>query len=241
MPKIVKLEDGNELNVWMEDEVTAKVNEEKEKARKEEKDKLYSEIKTLKEKTSDLEAAKAKAEKAISEASAELITASANDANKDKEKEKDVQMKEELVVLTQGLEKKISNLENELKIERLARYRAEKIAQEGTDLIIEMVQGNSEEEIDNSIKLAKEAFAKYAKPKEEKKEIQDKPPVDEEKVDDKEKEKKSLPPKSKETPEGGKDVLSAEQINKMSIDEYRKYRDQIKKQVKYDFDKYAKA
>lgn len=239
MPKIVKLEDGNELNVWMEDEVTAKVNEEKEKARKEEKDKLYSEIKTLKEKTSDLEAAKAKAEKAISEASAELITASANDANKDKEK--DVQMKEELVVLTQGLEKKISNLENELKIERLARYKAEKIAQEGTDLIIEMVQGNSEEEIDNSIKLAKEAFAKYAKPKEEKKEIQDKPPVDEEKVEDKEKEKKSLPPKSKETPEGGKDVLSAEQINKMSIDEYRKYRDQIKKQVKYDFDKYAKA
>lgn len=239
MPKIVKLEDGNELNVWMEDEVTAKVNEEKEKARKEEKDKLYSEIKTLKEKTSDLEAAKAKAEKAISEASAELITASANDANKDKEK--DVQMKEELVVLTQGLEKKISNLENELKIERLARYRAEKIAQEGTDLIIEMVQGNSEEEIDNSINLAKEAFAKYAKPKEEKKEIQDKPPVDEEKVDDKEKEKKSLPPKSKETPEGGKDVLSAEQINKMSIDEYKKYRDQIKKQVKYDFDKYAKA
>lgn len=239
MPKIVKLEDGNELNVWMEDEVTAKVNEEKEKARKEEKDKLYSEIKTLKEKTSDLEAAKAKAEKAISEASAELITVSANDANKDKEK--DVQMKEELVVLTQGLEKKISNLENELKIERLARYRAEKIAQEGTDLIIEMVQGNSEEEIDNSINLAKEAFAKYAKPKEEKKEIQDKPPVDEEKVDDKEKEKKSLPPKSKETPEGGKDVLSAEQINKMSIDEYKKYRDQIKKQVKYDFDKYAKA
>lgn len=239
MPKIVKLEDGNELNVWMEDEVTAKVNEEKEKARKEEKDKLYSEIKTLKEKTSDLEAAKAKAEKAISEASAELITVSANDANKDKEK--DVQMKEELVVLTQGLEKKISNLENELKIERLARYRAEKIAQEGTDLIIEMVQGNSEEEIDNSINLAKEAFAKYAKPKEEKKEIQDKPPVDEEKVDDKEKEKKNLPPKSKETPEGGKDVLSAEQINKMSIDEYKKYRDQIKKQVKYDFDKYAKA
>lgn len=239
MPKIVKLEDGNELNVWMEDEVTAKVNEEKEKARKEEKDKLYSEIKTLKEKTSDLEAAKAKAEKAISEASAELITVSANDANKDKEK--DVQMKEELVVLTQGLEKKISNLENELKIERLARYRAEKIAQEGTDLIIEMVQGNSEEEIDNSINLAKEAFAKYAKPKEEKKEIQDKPPVDEEKVEDKEKEKKNLPPKSKETPEGEKDVLSAEQINKMSIDEYKKYRDQIKKQVKYDFDKYAKA
>jgi len=239
MPKIVKLEDGNELNVWMEDEVTAKVNEEKEKARKEEKDKLYSEIKTLKEKTSDLEAAKAKAEKEISEASAESIKVSANDANKDKEK--DVQMKEELVVLTQGLEKKISNLENELKIERLARYKAEKIAQEGTDLIIEMVQGNSEEEIDNSIKLAKEAFAKYAKPKEEKKEIQDKPPVDEEEVDDKEKEKKSLPPKSKETPEGGKDVLSAEQINKMSIDEYRKYRDQIKKQVKYDFDKYAKA
>lgn len=239
MPKIVKLEDGSELNVWMEDEVTAKVNEEKEKARKEEKDKLYSEIKTLKEKTSDLEAAKAKAEKEISEASAESIKVSANDANKDKEK--DVQMKEELVVLTQGLEKKISNLENELKIERLARYKAEKIAQEGTDLIIEMVQGNSEEEIDNSIKLAKEAFAKYAKPKEEKKEIQDKPPVDEEKVDDKEKEKKSLPPKSKETPEGGKDVLSAEQINKMSIDEYRKYRDQIKKQVKYDFDKYAKA
>lgn len=239
MPKIVKLEDGSELNVWMEDEVTAKVNEEKEKARKEEKDKLYSEIKTLKEKTSDLEAAKAKAEKMISEASAELITASANDANKDKEK--DVQMKEELVVLTQGLEKKISNLENELKTERLARYKAEKIAQEGTDLIIEMVQGNSEEEIDNSITLAKEAFAKYAKPKEEKKEIQDKPPVDEEKVEDKEKEKKSLPPKSKETPEGGKDVLSAEQINKMSIDEYRKYRDQIKKQVKHDFDKYAKA
>ncbi len=239
MPKIVKLEDGSELNVWMEDEVTAKVNEEKEKARKEEKDKLYSEIKTLKEKTSDLEAAKAKAEKEISEASAESIKVSANDANKDKEK--DVQMKEELVVLTQGLEKKISNLENELKIERLARYKAEKIAQEGTDLIIEMVQGNSEEEIDNSIKLAKEAFAKYAKPKEEKKEIQDKPPVDEEEVDDKEKEKKSLPPKSKETPEGGKDVLSAEQINKMSIDEYRKYRDQIKKQVKYDFDKYAKA
>ncbi|NCB00606.1 MAG: hypothetical protein EOM67_00375 [Spirochaetia bacterium] len=239
MPKIVKLEDGSELNVWMEDEVTAKVNEEKEKARKEEKDKLYSEIKTLKEKTSDLEAAKAKAEKMISEASAELITASANDANKDKEK--DVQMKEELVVLTQGLEKKISNLENELKTERLARYKAEKIAQEGTDLIIEMVQGNSEEEIDNSITLAKEAFAKYAKPKEEKKETQDKPPVDEEKVEDKEKEKKSLPPKSKETPEGGKDVLSAEQINKMSIDEYRKYRDQIKKQVKYDFEKYAKA
>ncbi len=239
MPKIVKLEDGSELNVWMEDEVTAKVNEEKEKARKEEKDKLYSEIKTLKEKTSDLEAAKAKAEKEISEASAEAIKVSANDANKDKEK--DVQMKEELVVLTQGLEKKISNLENELKTERLARYKAEKIAQEGTDLIIEMVQGNSEEEIDNSIKLAKEAFAKYAKPKEEKKEIQDKPPVDEEEVDDKEKEKKSLPPKSKETPEGGKDVLSAEQINKMSIDEYRKYRDQIKKQVKYDFDKYAKA
>ena len=232
MPKIVKLEDGSELNVWMEDEVTTKVNEEKEKARKEEKDKLYSEIKTLKEKTSDLEAAKAKAEKDISEASA-------NDANKDKEK--DVQMKEELVVLTQGLEKKISNLENELKTERLARYKAEKIAQEGTDLIIEMVQGNSEEEIDNSINLAKEAFAKYAKPKEEKKEIQDKPPVDEEKVEDKEKEKKSLPPKSKETPEGGKDVLSAEQINKMSIDEYRKYRDQIKKQVKYDFEKYAKA
>lgn len=232
MPKIVKLEDGSELNVWMEDEVTAKVNEEKEKARKEEKDKLYSEIKTLKEKTSDLEAAKAKIEKDISEASA-------NDANKDKEK--DVQMKEELVVLTQGLEKKISNLENELKTERLARYKAEKIAQEGTDLIIEMVQGNSEEEIDNSINLAKEAFAKYAKPKEEKKETQDKPPVDEEKVEDKEKEKKSLPPKSKETPEGGKDVLSAEQINKMSIDEYRKYRDQIKKQVKYDFDKYAKA
>ena len=239
MPKIVKLEDGSELNVWMEDEVTAKVNEEKEKARKEEKDKLYSEIKTLKEKTSDLEAAKAKAEKEISEASAESIKVSANDENKDKEK--DVQMKEELVVLTQGLEKKISNLENELKTERLARYKAEKIAQEGTDLIIEMVQGNSEEEIDNSIKLAKEAFAKYAKPKEEKKEIQDKPPVDEEEVDDKEKEKKSLPPKSKETPEGGKDVLSAEQINKMSIDEYRKYRDQIKKQVKYDFDKYAKA
>ena len=239
MPKIVKLEDGSELNVWMEDEVTAKVNEEKEKARKEEKDKLYSEIKTLKEKTSDLEAAKAKAEKEISEASAESIKVSANDANKDKEK--DVQMKEELVVLTQGLEKKISNLENELKTERLARYKAEKIAQEGTDLIIEMVQGNSEEEIDNSINLAKEAFAKYAKPKEEKKEIQDKPPVDEEEVDDKEKEKKSLPPKSKETPEGGKDVLSAEQINKMSIDEYRKYRDQIKKQVKYDFDKYAKA
>lgn len=232
MPKIVKLEDGSELNVWMEDEVTAKVNEEKEKARKEEKDKLYSEIKTLKEKTSDLEAAKAKIEKDISEASA-------NDANKDKEK--DVQMKEELVVLTQGLEKKISNLENELKTERLARYKAEKIAQEGTDLIIEMVQGNSEEEIDNSINLAKEAFAKYAKPKEEKKETQDKPPVDEEKVEDKEKEKKSLPPKSKETPEVGKDVLSAEQINKMSIDEYRKYRDQIKKQVKYDFDKYAKA
>lgn len=232
MPKIVKLEDGSELNVWMEDEVTEKVNEEKEKARKEEKDKLYSEIKTLKEKNSDLEAAKAKIEKDISEASS-------NDANKDKEK--DVQMKEELVVLTQGLEKKISSLENELKTERLARYKAEKIAQEGTDLIIEMVQGNSEEEIDNSINLAKEAFAKYAKPKEEKKETQDKPPVDEEKVEDKEKEKKSLPPKSKETPEGGKDVLSAEQINKMSIDEYRKYRDQIKKQVKYDFDKYAKA
>jgi hypothetical protein len=129
-----------------------------EKARKEEKEKLYADLKAKEDKIKALEAA-----------NAEIKTKGAN-ADPEKDKQLEV-MSSQLIQLNAALElqtteakRKEAESQERERLAKLEAYKANKIAQVGAaNLILELVSGTTEAEIDASIASSQAKLAEIIK------------------------------------------------------------------------------
>lgn len=132
------------------------------KARKEEKDKLYPQITKLKEENQAKTARINELLIAVAEAN-ESVKAKDTELNKVKATvENNTAVNDEVVKLQNKiieLETELANKEGEVKTIKLETFKKEKIAEAQGQLIPELVVGNTEEEIANSIEVAKARYA----------------------------------------------------------------------------------
>ena len=145
------------------------------RARTQEKEKLYPQVEKLKEELSLLKQKEAEREAEEARRKEERRARDAEAARKKKEEEEaELSAKELLVRKEQELlalleqerserEKALALLDQERKFQQLMNYRSQRIEQERDNIIpelIDMVQGGSENEIEQSISALKEKSAK---------------------------------------------------------------------------------
>lgn len=139
-----------------------------EKARKQEKDKLYGTIEKLQEKLETLTEAQ-KADQEEKKKIREEAEAAAEKERQAKLSSED-KLAEQLSKLAEKLDKEASareELEAKLAEEREARaldsYRQKALSEAGNEIIPDLVRGNSQEEIDRNVALAKSRFQELFK------------------------------------------------------------------------------
>lgn len=145
------------------------------RARAQEKEKLYPQVEKLKEELALLKQREAEREAEEAKRKAERKQREAEAAKKKKEEEEaELSAKELLVRKEQELmaqieaeraerEKALALLEQERKLQQLMQYRQQRLEQERENIIpelIDLIQGNSEDEIEQSISGLKEKSAK---------------------------------------------------------------------------------
>lgn len=136
------------------------------KAREEEKNKLYPQIEKLKKDKNDLLLVVAEREATIKEQEKTITDLQKNHSKLAKDVEEStstnkVVQEQALLIsqLEQQLEETQSQYETEMNSLKLNSYRDGLIAQAGGEIIAELVTGNTEEEINASIELAKQRYA----------------------------------------------------------------------------------
>jgi len=139
-----------------------------EKARKEEKDKLYKSLEDMKSELSALRKEREEREKAAKEEQKRL----ADEAKKKAEEEmsakellaqKEQEWEQRFMSLQQERERDQAILERERQFSALQDYRAQRMAAEADNILpelIDLVAGNSQEEIEQSIERLRERTAK---------------------------------------------------------------------------------
>jgi hypothetical protein len=139
------------------------------RARKEEKDKLYPEIKKLKEDKNNLLLVVADRDKKIEELTGQLdkVTSDFKKTAKDLETGNASNQKvSELTATISTLERQLEDLQvkydSDVNSLKLDSYKREKIAAAGGNLIAELVAGSTQEEIDASIETAKARYQEIA-------------------------------------------------------------------------------
>jgi colicin import membrane protein len=145
------------------------------KARAQEKEKLYPQLEKLKEELSILKQREQEREAEEQKRREERKKRDAELAKKKKEEEeaelevrqlltkKEQEWQEQLEAERQEREKAFALLEQERRFQQLSNYRQQRLEQERDNIIpelIDMIQGNSEDEIEQSILALKEKSAK---------------------------------------------------------------------------------
>jgi chromosome segregation ATPase len=197
-----------------------------EKARKQEKDKLYDEIKRKEDKV------KAK-EKEIKDMETKIKKL---ETSLEKEEEEKSAIKDKYKTILDDLKEDVNSMKEENKTLGLEAYKERKIRElkeEGKGLIESIVGGDSKEEIDKSITKAVEEYDKIVEEvstKEQKeKELKEKEEKERKK---KEKEEAELPnPTNPEMDTGGESELNISDIDNMSVEEWKERRDEIKRRM----------
>ena len=193
------------------------------KARKEEKDKLYPQISSLKEEVSNLTEKSNKhllalegKDKEIQEVKKQLEEAKSNVGKSDNEKI--TSLTKEIEKLGKELEKaksakiNLEEIENKIKSEyEVKLHREVKLREAGEEIIPELVSGTTKEEIDASIEISKKRY----------KEIVGKSVLP--------KGVKDVPPANTNTSRFNQKEFSAEDIMRMDpkSDEYKEFRKKI--------------
>lgn len=143
-----------------------------EAARKEEKDKLYAQLNALKEKETGKSAELELLKQKHKEAQEQLAKLKAEGDNKGKtaeERIKDMEAKYEAdkKAMMEDLAKEKVALQEILKKEQMLAFRERRIRETGGNLILELVTGNTEAEIEESIVKAKVSYEQMRKKVEE--------------------------------------------------------------------------
>lgn len=134
----------------------APVKELIESARKQEKDKLYKTLEQREREAKELEAKLKEANKAIEEFQQQNLTF-------EERIQLEIQkVKEEQQALVEQLRREKEEAEKQARQKHLEAYKAAKLREAGEEIIPELVGGNSEEEIDRSIELAKAKYQEIA-------------------------------------------------------------------------------
>ena len=176
--------DGNADSSFSQAEVDARV----EAARRDEKSKLYEELNGLRRSketlSNDLKAKEAEIADAVKNLKESqtaladlqqkhdaLVAAQKDDGSVDTEKliKEITQRIRDEHDANQGktnkeLRDEIAKLREDKRASDLATYRNQKVQEAGNEIIAELVRGSSEEEIDQSVEAAKEAYRKYIVP-----------------------------------------------------------------------------
>lgn len=149
------------------------VNERVQKARKEEKDKLYPQLEEVKSALREVQE-ELKAEREQKEAVKREAQKQAEEERKAKlsadevTREMVARLEEQLKEEREERERFKSELEERSRREEINRYKQNALQAAGNELIPELVKGNSVEEIDRSIQIAKARYAEVVeKAKEE--------------------------------------------------------------------------
>ena len=190
-------------------------------ARTEEKTKLYKtleakdvEIKKLGEEVERLKGLLMEKENEnLSEV--ELLQKQINELNKNYE------------MLQVNLEAEREAAEKEKRLAKLEAYKERRLREEGDELIIALVGGNSEEEIDESIEKAKKEYQAIVEKTRSQLEIETK-----NSEDVKKRQKITNTPKVTNPPASSIDGLSREEIRRMSPDEWKKVREKALRAAK---------
>lgn len=133
------------------------------KARQEEKDKLYKEINRLKAQLDEKVGRINELLLVIGEKDETIKAKEKELAKKDKESQRtDSEEVKSLKLKVTELENTIAQKDSEISTIKLDSYKATKIAQAGGELIPELVMGNTEEEIDKAIEQSKAKYAEIA-------------------------------------------------------------------------------
>ena len=168
------------------------------KVRKQEKDKLYAEIEKRDAKIRELE---------------EVVK-----GYKEQLKAKDSSFNEtqvELEALVKNLQASVEALKEENRQKALELFKAEKLRDVGDEIILDLVGGDSEEEIEQSIEYAKAKYQEIAERLMSAKKAKEREDV----------------PKATSPKQTSINQLTPEQIAKMSPSEWAKYREEVKKQM----------
>jgi hypothetical protein len=113
---------------------------------------------------------------------------------------------------------KVTILENEGRKKDLALYKEKALKEAGDDLILDLVGGETEQEIDESIERAKTRYSEIAEKLSTKTSKETTPEV---------------PKPTSPSHSGGVKKLTPEEIAAMSPEEYAKHRESLKKQVRH--------
>lgn len=235
MPKKVTV-DGVEIEVFLKEELQEKV----ETARKEEKDKLYTDLNAVKAENAKLKETISAEEKTKKEQEEKRKAEEATrKAEEDKKKEEEAnKSKSEIEVLKTTFEKQLKeqqdsflktleetqktviSLTEKITTESLDTYKKNLISSANGKLIEELVIGNTKEELDASLVKAKEKYQEILK----KNNIVEK--------DDKESSDENQLPTPKISLGGKEVLLTPEVIKNMSPEEYKKNAETIRKLLK---------
>lgn len=186
----------------------APVKELVQNARKQEKDKLYKTLEQREKEAKELQEQLQQAMEALKKYEEQNLTA---EEKVQRELEK---LRKEHDELVQALQREKEEAERKARKAELERYKAEKLREAGNEIIPELVGGDSEEEIDASIERAKAKYQEIAQQFEAKL-------------------KQTQTAQIKDAfhstnPAGGNiKPLTAEEIRRMSPEEYAKHREQI--------------
>ena len=136
------------------------------KAREEEKAKLYPQIEKLKKDKNDLLLVVAEKDKAIKDLEKEITSLQKNHSKLAKDVEESTstnKVVQEQALLISQLEQQLEDIQSQYELEvnslKINSYREKQIASAGGAIIPELVTGNTEEEINASIELAKQRYA----------------------------------------------------------------------------------
>ena len=142
----------------------AEVRKRIEKARKEEKDKLYAEMKLKSEAVAALQTGLQEKESLLDELRKDLDDLKDSQLTETEKKEKEIlKALEKAEKIKADMEAKQIEWETDVRKARLAAYRERRLREEGPELITEMVTGEDEDEIDSQIDLAKAKYAEIKK------------------------------------------------------------------------------
>jgi len=134
-----------------------------EKARKEEKAKLYKNIESLKLKLKDQDGDKSELEGKIADLEGELETKT-NESLTEQEilrKDFDRQFASQNKTI-KSLDKTVKEMQSALQQKDLVLYRERRLQEEGDEIVLSLVKGATPEEIDSSIELAKAEYMRIA-------------------------------------------------------------------------------
>lgn len=192
---------------------SAKIQELLQNARVQEKDKLY---KTIELKDNTIKQLEKEIEKLKEEVKLKEEQGMADNQ----------ELLETIKQMKEAQDKLVEDLEAEKKARRQAEldsYKQKKIQEANGEILVELVTGETEEEIDESVELAKQKYQEIINPYREKLEEYE--------------EKLSKPnpqnaPKPADPTPSAHVEFTAEEIKKMTPEEYKKYREQILKMTK---------